>query len=161
VLRPAAFANSTIRQITEDKMGNLWLATQGGHVVKWDPRTDSFTLMQKFTSIVFRLYTDSEGKSWVCTKSNGVHRIDAGSGRIIHSYTADGPKGQRLMLTTSSDVIQYDDSLFIIASGCLNIVNIRTHAIRYFSTEHGLPSNSVINIVKDARGYLWLTLESG
>jgi len=65
------------------------------------------------------------------------------------------------MLTHASDIIQYDDSLYIIASGCLNILNIRTNTIRYFSTEKGLPSNTVSNIIKDRRGHLWVTLESG
>ncbi|MFI5129437.1 MAG: triple tyrosine motif-containing protein, partial [Chitinophagales bacterium] len=155
------FKKSTIRQITEDKNGNLWLGTQGGHLVKWDAATDSFSLVQKFGSIIFRLYTDLRGDIWACTRSHGVFRIDSKDGKIINNYTAAGPKEQRLMLTSNSDIIQYDDSLYIIACGGLNILNIRNNTIRYFSSRQGLPSNTVLNIIKDRRGHLWLTIESG
>ena len=160
-IRPPVFQKWTIRQITEDKSGNLWLGTQGGHLVKWDAATDSFSLVQKFGSIIFRLYTDWQGDIWACTRSYGVFRVSSKDGKLIHNYTAAGPKEERLMLTSASDIIQYDDSLYIIASGCLNILNIRTNTIRYESTVNGIPSNTVSNIVKDRRGHLWLTLESG
>jgi ligand-binding sensor domain-containing protein/signal transduction histidine kinase len=160
-IQPPVFRKWTIRQITEDKDGNLWLGTHGGHLVKWDAATNSFSLQQKFGSIIFRLYTDRQGDIWACTRSHGVFRVDHKDGHVIHNYTADGPKEQRLMLTSTADIIQYDDSTYIIASGCLNILNIRNNSIHYLGSAQGLPSNTVSNIVKDRRGELWLTLESG
>lgn len=160
-LLPPVFQNSTIRQITEDKDHNLWLSTQSGHLVKWNAATDSFTLMHKFGSIAYRLYTDRQGDLWVCTRSNGVFHINPKDGKIIHNYTADAPKGERLMLTSCSDIIQYDDSLYLMASGGLNILNIRTNKFRYVTSENVLPSNTVKNIVADRQGRIWLTVESG
>ena len=49
----------------------------------------------------------------------------------------------------------------IIASGALNFLNLRTNHITYFGTDEGLPSNTVINIVKDKSGFLWLGLYNG
>jgi ligand-binding sensor domain-containing protein len=155
------FKRWTIRQITEDKTGNLWFGTQGGHLVKWNADTDSFSLIQKLPSTINRLYTDLRGDIWACTKNNGVFRINSKDGSVIINYSADSPKEQKLLLTSAADIIQYDDSLYIIASGGLNILNIRTSTIRYESTVNGLPSNSVSNIVKDRRGHLWLAIESG
>jgi ligand-binding sensor domain-containing protein len=161
-LNHPVFQRSTIRQITEDKEGNLWLGTQGGNLIKWNAATDSFSLIQKLGSTIFRLYTDRQGDIWACTRSNGVFRINSKEGTVIYNYTAAAPKGQRLMLTIASDIIQYDDSLYVIASGCLNFLNIQNNTIRYISSERGgLPSNTVTNIIKDRRGQLWLTLESG
>lgn len=160
-IRPPVFGSSTIRQISEDKNGNLWLGTQSGHIIKWDAATNSFSLKQKLGSIVFRLYTDLRGDIWACTRSHGVFRISSADGSIIHNYKASGAADERLMLTSTADIIQYDDSLYIIASGCLNVLNIRTNKIRFVTTRNGLPSNTVSNIVKDRRGELWLTLESG
>ncbi len=33
---PPEFEGRTIRQITEDKKGNLWIGSHGGHIIKWD-----------------------------------------------------------------------------------------------------------------------------
>jgi len=160
-LRPPVFQTSTIRQITEDKSGNLWLGTQGGHLVKWNAATDSFSLLHKFGSIIYRLYSDWQGDIWVCTRSNGVFHLSGKDGHVIENYTGDGPVNRRLMLLQASDIIQYDDSLYLIASAAVNVLNIRTNTIRYITSENGLPSNTVINIIKDRKSRLWLTLESG
>jgi ligand-binding sensor domain-containing protein/signal transduction histidine kinase len=160
-LRPPIFGGWTIRQIAEDRDGNLWFGTQGGHIIKWNATTDSFSLVQRFGSIIHRLYTDRQGDIWACSRSHGVFHISSRDGRILHNYNAAGPKGCRLMLTTSSDIIQFDDSLYIVASGGLNIINVRNNTIRYITSDDGLPSNTIVNIIKDKHDRLWLTLESG
>ncbi len=160
-IHPAAFNGSTIRQMTEDHQGNIWFGTQSGQIIKWNPLTDSFSRVQKFGSIIQRLYTDRQGDIWACTRSDGVFHIRPSDGQVVHSFNAASPKGRRLMMTTSSDIIQYDDSLYIVASGGLNIINIRTNTVSYMSSDEGLPSNTIVNIIKDRRDRLWLTLESG
>jgi ligand-binding sensor domain-containing protein len=160
-LQPAVFGESTIRQIAEDHDGNLWLASQGGHLVKWTAATGNFQLIEKFGSIVYRLYTDWKGNIWACTRSHGLFYVSAAEGRIIHNYTANGPIGSRLMMNTNADVVQYDDSTILVASGGLNILDLRTNRIRYETAETGLPSNTVVNVVPDRRGRIWMTVESG
>ena len=158
-IRPAVFEESTIRQITEDQNGNLWLGTQRGHLVKWDAASNTFTLVRKLSTI-YRLYTDKAGTIWVCTGGNGVYRINASDGAVITNYTFDGPAGKKLRGIGAMDILQYNDSIYIAASGSLNLINIKTGDIRFFGAEEGLPSNAVNNIIRDKQGYIWLTTES-
>jgi hypothetical protein len=129
--------------------------------VKWNATIGKFSLEHKLGSIIFRLYTDFKGDIWVCTRAHGVYRINSEDGKIIHNYTPDGPTQSRITSGSNADIIQYDDSLYLIASNSLNILNIKTNTITYFSTTDGLPSNTVNNIIKDKLGNIWLTLESG
>jgi ligand-binding sensor domain-containing protein len=160
-LHPPAFGGSTIRQIAEDKKGNLWLGTQSGRLVKWDAATNMFIPLYEFGSIIFRLYADWQGDIWVCTRANGVYRINSNDTKIMAHYTPDGPPATKITSGSNADIIQYDDSTYLIASNALNILNIKTNTIKYFSTTNGLPSNTVNNIIKDRLGVIWMTYESG
>ncbi|HTD94105.1 MAG TPA: two-component regulator propeller domain-containing protein [Chitinophagaceae bacterium] len=155
------FEQSTIRQITEDSSGNLWLGTQGGHIVKWDAATNVFTRFQHWRSTIQRLYTDRRGNIWACTATRGVFELSAKDGSIINQYTAEGPEGKRLMSSMSTDIIQFDDSLYVIGSGGLNILNITNNNIRYLPRNNDIPSHTVSNIVMDRKGYLWVTTQKG
>lgn len=150
---------ATIRQIAEDRKGNIWLGSHQGHLVKWDPSRNTFELVQKLTTI-YRLYIDRQGWLWVCTGGNGVLKIDPSSGKTLANYTNAAPAGKKLMAPGAADVTQYDDSTFLIASDALNILNINTGKIIYFTSDQGLPSNSVNNVIRDRRGYVWVTAES-
>ena len=37
----------------------------------------------------------------------------------------------------------------------------QSEAIRWYTTEHGLPKNSVLDIVKDSEGFLWMATQNG
>lgn len=160
-LQLPVFENSTIRQIAEDKTGNLWLGTQKGLLIKWDATSNTFTLVQRLQSIVYRLYIDRQGNVWACTQKNGVYKINVSDGSIALHYTAEGDAARRLMGVGADDIVQYDDSLYIIASGGLNILNIKTNTIRYFNVNSDIFSNTVSNIVVDKQGLLWVTTQSG
>jgi ligand-binding sensor domain-containing protein len=150
---------ATIRQIAEDKKGNIWLGSHQGHLVKWDPSKNTFELVQKLSTI-YRLYIDKLGWLWVCTGGNGVMKIDPYNGKTVASYTNAAPVGKKLMGLGAVDITQYNDSTFLIASDALNILNIKTGRIIYFTSDQGLPSNSVNNVIRDRRGYIWVTVEN-
>jgi ligand-binding sensor domain-containing protein len=160
-IQDTVFENSTIRQIVEDRNMNLWIGTQRGYLVKADPVTKKFRLLQKLQSPVSRMLADSSNYIWVCTTSNGVFKINATSGVQEAHYTTSGKAGKSLRTNNASDILQYNDSMFIIAGNGLNILNARTGNIQYFNTENGLPTNDVTNLVIDRRGYIWMTTGVG
>ena len=160
-LQLPVFEGSTIRQMAQDKTGNLWFGTQSGLLVKWSASNNTFILMQRQLSSVFRLYIDWYGNVWVCTKTNGVYKINTADGSIVRHYTISGAPNSRLMTIGSNDIKQYDDSTYVIASGGVNVLNANTNTIRYLNINDDDFSNLVTNIVKDRQGLLWVTTQSG
>lgn len=157
-LTPPVFEGATIRQLTEDKNGNMWIGSHWGHIVKWTAATNTFKLVHK-TSTIYRLYTDNNGDIWTCTGSDGVFRISPDYDAITAQYTSDGQEGKRLMGVGAQDIIQYNDSLYVVASETLNMLNVKTGTIRFLGREKGFSGNSVNNIITDKNGYLWGTTE--
>ncbi|MET0393357.1 MAG: hypothetical protein ABW019_09460, partial [Chitinophagaceae bacterium] len=137
----AVFERGTVRQITGDKHGTVWLGSHKGHLVRWNDGQKKFELVHKLSTI-YRLYTDRRGDLWVCTGGQGVYRINPTTGAIIANYTSRGPEGRRLKSFGAADISQYSDSLYIIAGEGLSILNIYTGRITYFTSDNGLPSNS-------------------
>jgi ligand-binding sensor domain-containing protein len=160
-LKPPVFENSTIRQIEEDRNGNIWLGTQRGYLVRWNAATNDFQLMHQLHAIISRIYIDKENYVWVCTDQNGVYRVNSSTGEITATYTSSAPGGKNLRINGASDVVQYNDTLFVIAADGLNVLNTRTNTFKYFSPENGLPSSNISNLVVDNEGYLWMSSSVG
>jgi hypothetical protein len=160
-LHPPVFEGSTIRQIAVDKQGDIWLGTQRGHLVKWDVAKNDFTLQHRLHAIVGRIYIDSANYIWVCTDKNGVYKI-ANNGKIEHRFDDSGPPGKSLRINGASDIIQYNDSLYVIAAEGLNILNANTLQFSYMAGQkNGLPLAHINNIQKDKDGYIWLSTAAG
>ena len=160
-IQPPALKKETVRQILEDRNGNLWFGTQGGELVKWDAGNQLFVTVKDMHSVIQRLYIDQSGILWVCCLTGGVYAFDVNTNEIRYHFTNDGPATQRLFRSNVYDIIQYNDSLYLLASGCLNLLNIKTKQISYLSSDDGYPANNVSNIIKDRHGYLWITSMSG
>ena len=158
---PPACENSTIRQIAEDRNGDIWLGTQRGKLVKWQAATNTFSIIQDLHSRVYRLYVDGKGDLWACTFQSGLFHIRTTDGAILHHYTSEGPDGRKLPDIGASDVIQYSDSIYAVASNTLCLLNIRTGNIRPVEHGDGIPFEGVENVVRDRHGYMWITTRDG
>ncbi len=161
-----AFENRAITQVTEDRLGNLWFGTQAGNIVRWDflrggkAVADGFSLHMR-TGIVEKLLTDSRGHIWIAAVGAGVMDIDPATGRIVRQLSRENKAGFHLWNNHPKDILQYNDSLLIVASGALNLVNIHNFKIEQISSANGLPTNTVQSLAKDAAGMLWLGTMNG
>lgn len=155
------FENSTIRQVSEDKLGNLWFGTQRGYIVKWDYVTKKFSVQHKLQSIIPRILIDSSDNLWVCTEANGLFQINTRNGKIIHQYIKSDTPGKGLRSSSVADIIQYDDSTFVALAEGLNFIHAAKHQVRHFTLENGLPTTSITNIIKDRMANLWMSSEAG
>jgi ligand-binding sensor domain-containing protein len=151
----------TIRQIKEDKHGNIWMGTQKGAVIQWKASENRFTQKQKFRGLISRLYVDSYNELWVCTDIDGVYRLNTATGEILAHYTNKAPKGKSLLINGASDVLQYNDSMYYISGNGINILNRSTGGLKYFAADNGLPNIQISNLVKDKNGYIWMTSAGG
>jgi ligand-binding sensor domain-containing protein/two-component sensor histidine kinase len=166
-LKPSVFDGKTIRQIVEDKKGNMWFGTQYGHLVKWDPKKGGsnieagFELVQNLQTIIYKLFVDSSGYLWACAHQQGVYRIDPETGKIIAHYREGQGAGKSLFSDMANDIVQYNDSLFFISSNALNILNVRNGNIEQLTTASGLPSQTIATMGMDLQGTIWLGTLTG
>ncbi|HTE09348.1 MAG TPA: two-component regulator propeller domain-containing protein, partial [Chitinophagaceae bacterium] len=158
-IRDPIFENKTIRQIAEDRNGNIWLSTQGNALIKWIKATNTFQLMRRTDLPVFRLYADKKGDIWAI--AGAALKIDIENGSILAQYSTGTADGKHLLAGDITDITQYTDSSYIIASRGLNIVNTGSGNISYFTTANGLPSDYISNIIADKKGNLWIGTENG
>jgi ligand-binding sensor domain-containing protein len=165
---PAVLENKTIRQITEDKNGNLWLGMHSTGVFKWTAAKGKNRFDEGMAAVtdlprvqVNKITIDSKGYIWIATPETGAYVIDPVSDKVIMHFsdTANGEK--KLPERGVSSVLEYDDSTMII-----------TTATRIFRYNRILKQSSVIGskemisgfitaVEKDKNGYLWLTSTAG
>jgi signal transduction histidine kinase/streptogramin lyase len=163
---PKIFNGNTIRQVTEDKLGNLWFGTQAGTIIKWDKKLSGgdvhtgYSLFMR-SGLVNKLTTDKDGFVWVGTMGYGIYRIDPASNNIVEHISNDGPSEYRLSSESVSDILQYNDSLILVASRSLDIINTKTKTVTHITSREGLPSNSVMCVQKDTKGIVWLGMVNG
>ncbi|HZF65090.1 MAG TPA: two-component regulator propeller domain-containing protein, partial [Chitinophagaceae bacterium] len=158
------FDQTLVSQVTEDHDGNLWIGTQGGQIIRWNYQATSrivkeFYLVQSAERI-HKLFADKQGYIWAGTYGRGVLKIDPRSNKIVQQISKGAGKNS-LWNSTATDIIQYDDSLLLISTDALNLLNTNTNKIQQISTHNGLPSNTVLSSMKDLNGILWLGMING
>ncbi len=109
------------------------------------------------SSAITGLTEDSQGRLWVGTSADGLNRLDPGTGKFTHLYD--------LLNGFISVPVIYEDRQHRLwagdyLQGLFLIDPVRGVGKRY-STADGLPSNSVVGIVSDVQGQLWLSTFNG
>ena len=160
------FANSTIRQITSDTSGNIWLGTHGGRLVKWDYKKSGGDVRKGYelvyqTGVIRKIHYDYQGFIWVGTSEKGLIKLDARTHGLVKEFNTSGPKGERLFSNSIKDISYYNDSTLLIGAGCLNIINKKTGKVTFIGTGEGLPSNTVESVQKDRYNTVWIGMTNG
>lgn len=165
---PTIILHRTVRQITEDRLGNIWLGTQSQGLFKWTPAKGAKDFNAGFERIesvpptlIEKISIDSKGYIWVCTMTAGVYKIEPATNKILDHITENGPPGKRLLLNAAAAALEYNDSIMVIVSGAVNIYNTKSNTIRHITSADGLPSDMVMSVEKDSRGFLWMGLLNG
>jgi len=168
VYTPPIIQARTIRQLAEDRLGNVWLGTHSIGLLKWTASETAKKFEDRVTAVpgiprtlIERLIVDSKGFLWVCTIVDGIYKIDTRTDSIVEHITSKGPPGKRLIDNSVADVMEYNDSTIIIVSQGLNIYNTRRNQITHITKADGLPTPYIMCMQKDKSGNLWLGLING
>ncbi|MCB0644376.1 MAG: hypothetical protein KDC44_22180, partial [Phaeodactylibacter sp.] len=152
---------NTIRCITQDRQGNIWLGTLS-NVYKYDGT--GFYLFAQEEGIekrpVSALLSDRQGNTWI--GQNGAIR-DSTAGNL---YRWDG--NQLARFTTGEGLSSnYITCLLETAAGDIWIGNPRGidvwdgEAISHFTSAEGFPFPLITSLTEDATGRIWIGTQKG
>ncbi len=165
LLEVPVFEKAPVTQIAEDEWGNLWMSTYSGLIVRWqyhetgEEANDQFTLVKK-TEKVHKLIADKQGFIWAATFGQGLMQIDPGTSKVIRQFSKKGGTNT-LWSNRPTDVLQYNDSIMVVASDAINLIDVRNNQVKSLSSYDGLPSNTTLNLVRDLKGIIWVGMVNG
>jgi ligand-binding sensor domain-containing protein len=165
---PPALKEKTIRQIAEDRYGNLWIGTQSIGLFKWDKekgKKDFDKGIIQYSDIpvsqIIYIKIDSKGYVWAATSGVGVYVIDPATGKIVMHFGTKENADRRLLWDGVASVLEYDDSTMVIAANGLYLYNtIQKKITKNIPLPESIPG-SIAAMEKDKHGYLWVSLTSG
>jgi signal transduction histidine kinase/ligand-binding sensor domain-containing protein len=165
---PEQFKNRTVRQIAEDKFGNLWIGTQSTGLYKWDAVKGKMNFdegIQRITAIpevqILKIYRDIRGYIWVSTSGWGLYQIDPATDKVLKHFGTKEPPERRLLADGVGDLMDYNDSIMIIASGGLLAYNVKTERIiKTIGTPETI-AGVITALEKDQFGYVWASGTTG
>jgi len=156
-----------INALTTDKIGNLWIATNGGLQV-YNPRMDSFS---SYTRENGKLSTNSITSLFYKKDANANNLlIGTSEGLIILNLSTTEKKvytGNRSNLKsfTNNYITQiFQDSRGLIWVGTregLNILNLENDELDYLTEKQGLCNNNICGIAEDKNHCIWVTTSRG
>jgi signal transduction histidine kinase/ligand-binding sensor domain-containing protein len=165
---PEILQNRTVRQVAEDKLGNLWIGTQSLGLFKWDKEkgkvrfADGVRHFEDVPSMmILKITTDPNGNVWVATSNSGAYVIDPVTDKVILHLGTRERAERNLLFDGVGSVLSYDDSTMIIAANGLHLFNIKKQRIiKTISLPESVPG-SIMAMERDRQGYLWVSMTSG
>ncbi len=156
-----------INALCTDKIGNLWIATNGGLQV-YNPRMNTFSSYTREngklnTNNITSLYYNHHGKS------NDLY-IGTSEGLVILNLsTTDktvltGNTTNTKSFTNNFITQVLQDSRGLIWIGTregLNILNLENDTLNYLTEKQGLCNNNICGIAEDKNHNIWVTTSSG
>ncbi|XVJ65274.1 MAG: hypothetical protein HEQ40_03560 [Lacibacter sp.] len=151
--------DATIRFITAGSDKSLWFGTQRGHLIKFDG--DKFTTVQKFNTIIRKIFIDKQGLVWVALEGDGLYCLNETGEKIIYHFVAGNNDGDHLFQNNAFDIEQLNDSVIICAAGAMNFIHKKTGKVKWLTVTDGLPGNTLMRIRRDHMGYMWMITANG
>jgi ligand-binding sensor domain-containing protein len=160
-----SIADNNIRALAKDKKGNLWIATQGGGLDKFDQHTEQFIHYKNNPNdegsisgnAVWSVFVDSKGTIWAGTFSNGLNKLDSATNKFIRI----NPDDQLPVLAICED----KEGMIWFSSGGINRVDPSNNNLKNFtagaSDPESLSSGGIRALLQSEDGTLWVGAVNG
>lgn len=136
-----------------DSKKRIWASSlRAGHLYQYDKANDNFKLFNKKALDLLCVTEATNGTFWAGSYSQLYHLNP--QTKSITSLPIEYPV--RSICTAANN------NLWIgTAEGGLLLYNTKKETFKRFTTKEGLPSNTVLRIIKDQNGSLWLSTYNG
>lgn len=138
-----SISDNDVRDIAEDKDGNMWFATQNGlNLLKKgsDQFIHYFHQANNNTSIssnyIYSIHTDKKGFLWMGTNSEGVDKFDISTGTCQHFL-----RGNDNFAYDIVSIIRVKDDLWFATGNGIIRFNPNTEEVKLYSNHSGIKNN--------------------
>lgn len=166
---PPIMKSRTVRQIVQDKYGNLWMGTQSLGLFKWSAEKGKKNFDDGVvqyagipTSQIIKITIDKKGFVWVGTSAYGVYVIDPANDQIIlHLGSKETDPDRKLTSDGTGSILQYDDSTMVIAANEIYFFNTyKKKIVNVIDIPESIPG-WIASMEKDRNGYIWISTSNG
>ncbi len=144
--------------LCETTDGNLMLGTLDDGVYIIDNAQKQFNIIPEKIGI-YTIYEDSKQNVWVCTRENGLYKIDI-QRQISIFNDKSGPSKSLSGNIVRSVCEDNDNNLWIGTFGGLDKMNLSTYDVKHYGTStekrYSLSNQSVRCLMKDNQGTIWV-----
>jgi ligand-binding sensor domain-containing protein len=167
LLDPNDPASNCVFNIYFSPSGELWVGNYSSGIYKFDPAKETFIHLNLPGGLtryqtIRDIYCDTKGDMWFATEYNGLFRMKHETGKIESFIHKENDSSS---LINNSVSVVYEDSrnrLWIgTDDGGLNLFNRATSSFLHYTSENGLPDNTIVGILEDSDGSLWLSSHGG
>jgi len=167
---PYSLSNNTVWSIYEDQKGTLWIGTFHGGLNKFDLETEQFTHYihdpdnpkSLSDNNVFLIYEDQSGMLWIAPESGPLNKFDRKTGEFTQ-YKHDPNNPNSLTYERVVSMYEYPVGTLWIGTygGGLDKFDIASETFTPYTEKDGLSNNSVVGMLGDDEGNLWLSTGKG
>jgi signal transduction histidine kinase/ligand-binding sensor domain-containing protein/DNA-binding response OmpR family regulator len=137
--------NGYIRDIVEDKTGNIWIATHGGGIAVLNTTNTRFTIYNTRNSHlpndkVITLHEDHLGNIWAGTFGNGVAMLNPKTNEFICFSESNG-----LQNNTVYKILEDDEGhIWVSTNKAISSIDIGTKKITNYGSHNGVQNNNFV-----------------
>ena len=144
--RDGSLRGSAVSDMCEDKLGNIWIATENAGLNYLDRRTGRFVdYTSKSLDNLHALCLDGN-KLWIGTFGKGLDCMDTRNGSVRRFDSADGLPDNRVY-----SIMKGSDGLLYIGT----MRGISAFDGRFFHMQEGTGSLFAIDLAEDSAGTIW------
>ena len=166
---PSTIGSNYISHLAEDKQGNIWVATIGGGLNKFDRKTNKFyhyyhqekNSKSIASNFINQIVIDDQDHIWLATQNDGLDLFNPVLNQAVH-YRNN--KSDQRSISGNSIFTVYKDSRNNIWAGDsengLNLFNRKTHTFKRFSHQAtiagSISGNKITYLFEDSNQRLWI-----
>lgn len=163
---PGSLSHHSVWEIKEDSRGNLWIGTLDGGLERFDRKNGKFVhYPAKAPNSVHDAYVseiteDHVGDLWLGT-SFGLDVRDSKTGKFVNYHHDAARPGSLSNNIVHAILMDSKRRIWIGTQDGLNLYDRVYKKFTVYRQKEGLPHNSILSIVEDNSGDLWLATPYG
>ncbi len=155
---PLTLQKSTVIALAQDKEGAIWAGTIGKGMFRYkDGVFTQFTTAEGLSdNSVTAFYPEADGSMLIGTRDSGLCRYAGGTITPLSRKFNNSSK----QLTGIINIKKDSHGVYWLTS-LEGLIRYQENTLELYTEAHGLPNNSVYDIIEDKEGSLWITTWRG